>query len=265
MSYSHSFSPEFYWGEGSPKESDRPTNVADALASMSDREWDEMATEVFGVPGERLDIDTVMAKIEETDTVGDLSVPVDVWIDDEGWYTVDVYDEADEDELERREQEKEDRDMWADEHNKFMRDYMHPDNATPAKPQFPKKKSKLRAAVDYLKLGVWDEPAIQKDKYSEPMSLPESLGGSSDITSKDDPDDGPLRERRPRRNRDDSGQRPRRQRPERLRLDKDECPRKAFPFNNEDKEIREEGKVTENLPMAIEKLYVVEEDTKKRR
>jgi hypothetical protein len=91
MAYSHSFAPEFYGDVYEAAPSDRPTNVADALASMGEELWDEMAREVFNVPGDRLDIETVMAKIEETDTVGNLDVPVSVWIDSEGFYAVDVY------------------------------------------------------------------------------------------------------------------------------------------------------------------------------
>ncbi len=92
--YGHSFSPEFYGDVYSPEKKDRPTNVTDALASMSDEEWNEMAKEVFNVDGDMLGLDTVMSKIMETDTVGTLSPPVDVWIDEEGYYTVDVYEEG---------------------------------------------------------------------------------------------------------------------------------------------------------------------------
>jgi len=101
----------------------------------------------------------------------------------------------------------------------------------------------LKVAVDYLKLAVWDEPAIVKDKYSEPMSLPESLGGPSGQGSKDK--NRSIKERK--RDKSDS-----------------ECPRKAFPFKTEE-ESPKYGKVTENLPMAIETLYVVEEENKKKR
>jgi hypothetical protein len=40
-----------------------------------------------------------MNKIKETDTVGTLTPPVDVWIDEQGYYTVDVYDEPDDKKL----------------------------------------------------------------------------------------------------------------------------------------------------------------------
>jgi hypothetical protein len=35
----------------------------------------------------------VLERIKETDTCGDLRSPVDVWIDDEGWWTLDIYEE----------------------------------------------------------------------------------------------------------------------------------------------------------------------------
>jgi len=105
--YGHSFSPEFYGDVYSPEKKENPTNVADALASMGDEEWNEMAKEVFNVDGDMLDLDTVMTKILEVDTVGSLSSPVDVWIDEEGWYTVNVYDEGEENEDEFYTQEEE--------------------------------------------------------------------------------------------------------------------------------------------------------------
>lgn len=91
MVYSHSFSSDFYGDPYNCSKAKRPETVCDALASMPKRKWDRMAREVFNVPGDRLDVDTVLLKIIETDTVGHISVPVDVWIDDEGWHTVDVY------------------------------------------------------------------------------------------------------------------------------------------------------------------------------
>ena len=97
MAFSLSFSPEFYGDCYNAQPSDRPTTVADALASMSDEQWESMAQDVFGCSGEYLGIEDVMAEIEETDTCSDLSSPVSVWIDDDGYFTVDVYDERDDD------------------------------------------------------------------------------------------------------------------------------------------------------------------------
>jgi hypothetical protein len=92
-SYSHSFSPEFYGDPYNAQKSARPTNVSDAILSMSDPDWTDMAAEVFGIQPDRVDVEMVLQKIIETNTVSDLSAPVEVWIDPEGWYTVSVYDE----------------------------------------------------------------------------------------------------------------------------------------------------------------------------
>ena len=91
MAYSHSFTPRFYGNIYSASPSVKPDNLADAIASMDGETWECMAQEIFGVPADRLDLETVFLKAIETDTVGTLSTPVDVWIDDEGFYRVDVY------------------------------------------------------------------------------------------------------------------------------------------------------------------------------
>jgi hypothetical protein len=91
MAYSHSFTPDFYGDVYNAAPCDRPETVADALASMDRQLWDEMARDVFGVEGDKLDLETVMARIEETDTVSDFLTPVSVWIDADGYWTVEVY------------------------------------------------------------------------------------------------------------------------------------------------------------------------------
>jgi len=99
MVYSHSFSPEFYGDIYEPGEpTSRPTTVAQAIVSMKELErdrWDRMAEEVFGVYGEHLSEDVVLEKILETDTVSNLTSPVEVWIDEDGYYTLLVWDEQD--------------------------------------------------------------------------------------------------------------------------------------------------------------------------
>ena len=51
-----------------------------------------MAKDVFGVEHGNLDPRTVLEKVRETDTCSNLDSPVHVWIDEEGFYGVDVYD-----------------------------------------------------------------------------------------------------------------------------------------------------------------------------
>lgn len=70
-----------------------PVTVWQALLTMNDDVWAEMIREVFGCHVDYVDVDTVMEKIRETDTCTDLSSPVTVWIDQEGFYTVDVHDQ----------------------------------------------------------------------------------------------------------------------------------------------------------------------------
>lgn len=103
MSFSLSFSPEFFLAAGEPYDrSDlalnadgEPYSVYSAICVMADkrkRDWNHMASEVFGCKGEHLTPETVLDKIRETDTCGTLSNPVDVWIDPEGYFTVDVHE-----------------------------------------------------------------------------------------------------------------------------------------------------------------------------
>lgn len=98
MAYELSFSPEFFIGPHDLDGSidfdnlEEPTSVYQALMAMPEDKFAEMAREVFGVEPDLVDIDVVMQKIRETNTCGDLRSPVDVWIDDEGYFTVDVYD-----------------------------------------------------------------------------------------------------------------------------------------------------------------------------
>lgn len=96
MTYSLSFSPEFFC-DGDPdaiQPGPRPTSVYQAIVSMRSDTWAQMARNVFGVEPGRLDPWTVLEKVRETDTCGNLDPPVHVWIDEEGHFGVDVYDRA---------------------------------------------------------------------------------------------------------------------------------------------------------------------------
>ncbi len=103
MSYSLSFSEEFYTDETFPydtKKSKRPTNVYQAIISMPVSEVRQMAKDVFGIKEDRFGYwyhsesfgSDVLDKIRETDTCSNLDSPVRVWIDPEGNYSVLVYD-----------------------------------------------------------------------------------------------------------------------------------------------------------------------------
>jgi hypothetical protein len=103
MAFSLSFAPDFFKREGdddlTPENIESnigkgPTSCYQALLLKTEDQWNEIAREVFGLDnGDDLDCDTVIDKIRETNTCGDMGSPVDVWIDDEGYFTLDVYDE----------------------------------------------------------------------------------------------------------------------------------------------------------------------------
>lgn len=104
MSYELSFSPEFFLSEEEPYDradlavnsKGEPISVYSALCMMqkNDRNrWADLAREVFALSQpEYLNAETVLEKVQETNTCTNLSSPVEVWIDPEGTYTVLVYD-----------------------------------------------------------------------------------------------------------------------------------------------------------------------------
>ena len=59
----------------------RPTSIEEAVSQLSDETWDRIAREVFDCEPEYLNIETVLAKIEETNTCLNLDPPVKVCID----------------------------------------------------------------------------------------------------------------------------------------------------------------------------------------
>lgn len=101
MAYELSFTPDFFIGPhdlegGVPHDKERPTSVYQAILAMSDEDFEEMARDVFGCDPDFVDVDMVLSKIEETNTCRNLSSPVEVYIDEEGWWCVLVFDTADE-------------------------------------------------------------------------------------------------------------------------------------------------------------------------
>lgn len=105
MPYELSFSEDFFSGDGecdvySVPPSDRPTSVLQAIVSLPRELQVEIAREVMGANDPELYVESesfafdVLERVRETNTCGDLSSPVDVWIDSEGWYTVEVHDDV---------------------------------------------------------------------------------------------------------------------------------------------------------------------------
>lgn len=103
MSFSLSFSPEFFLAAGEPYDrvdlalnaDGEPYSVYSALCLMkekSKREWNTMAREIWNCPGRVLDPETVLEMLQETDSCAALSVPVEVYIDADHRYSVQVWE-----------------------------------------------------------------------------------------------------------------------------------------------------------------------------
>ena len=96
MSFSLSFSPEFFLGTDEPEmieRRDRPLSVLQAIVSLTEQQRAAIAREVFGCDEEALSDDLILRRVMETDTCTDLTSPVEVWIDDEGFHTLLVHDD----------------------------------------------------------------------------------------------------------------------------------------------------------------------------
>lgn len=99
MAYDLCFVEGFFFEEHDDHfggETNRPTSVYSAIKSMAalrPRDWQSMLEDVFpNVPPARVDVDMVMAKIRETNTCRNITNPVEVYIDREGWHSVTVYE-----------------------------------------------------------------------------------------------------------------------------------------------------------------------------
>lgn len=100
MAFDLSFSPEFFIGphdfDGVELDRERPTSVYQAVQAMSDEDFAEMTREVFNCAPDFVDAEMVMEKIQETNACRDLRSPVEVYIDEEGYHSVLVYDAREE-------------------------------------------------------------------------------------------------------------------------------------------------------------------------
>lgn len=94
MPYAPSFSEDFFI-DREPEEvqpSDWPTSVYQAILSMRQAKWNEIACEIFHVKPNHLDPTLVLDRIRQTNTCSNLENPVQVWIDEAGLYDLLVYD-----------------------------------------------------------------------------------------------------------------------------------------------------------------------------
>ena len=100
MSYELQFDESFFFAEGEPDDSsvpikEQPVSVWEAILAMKQNEpkkWEHMACEVFDMPSDLyLAESTVMDKIRETNSCSNLNSPVQVWVDEGGYFTLSVY------------------------------------------------------------------------------------------------------------------------------------------------------------------------------
>ena len=97
MAYALSFAWEFFWGDGSiaPEEiplSDRPTSVYQAILSLPDDQWISLARDVFDCSPDHVDPESILLKVLETNTCRNLDSPIEVLIDEPGFYTLLIHD-----------------------------------------------------------------------------------------------------------------------------------------------------------------------------
>ncbi|MDA1166429.1 MAG: hypothetical protein O3B13_25315 [Planctomycetota bacterium] len=95
MVFSLSFSPDFFLGTDERdliERSDRPLSVLQAIVSLTEQQRATIAQDVFGCEAEELSDDLILRHVMATDTCTDLTPPVEVWIDSDGFHTVLVFD-----------------------------------------------------------------------------------------------------------------------------------------------------------------------------
>ena len=101
MSYELSFTESFFTGDHEPGKTDKPTNLLEAIYNLSRKDRLELAKNVLGakdkrsamfmIDSESFDYDIVEAA-RQVNTCRDLASPVEVYLDEDGWHTVLVYD-----------------------------------------------------------------------------------------------------------------------------------------------------------------------------
>ena len=98
MSFELSFSPEFFLAEGEPYDGgpahgDRPTSVWGAIQKAMRNPVELRAlAEVLGCHGRFVTEEAVLEQVQKVNTCSNLSSPVEVWVDPEGWVCLKVYD-----------------------------------------------------------------------------------------------------------------------------------------------------------------------------
>lgn len=106
MAYGLSFAPEFFLAEGEPydrgdlatNDAGRPTSLYSAiLMALADSDRRPALLEILGVKEQHAPMDDTLAlelldRAQQVNTCGSLGPgAVDVWLDSDGWVTVEVW------------------------------------------------------------------------------------------------------------------------------------------------------------------------------
>ena len=101
MAYELSFSSDFYMlpgelydGADYPHGSE-PYSVLGAIRALGEDERAAIAREVFDIDPQYLTEETLLECVQDVNTCTNLSSPVEVWLDDKGAHTLDVYEAGD--------------------------------------------------------------------------------------------------------------------------------------------------------------------------
>src|SRR5262245_56304627 len=92
-----SFAESFFYGEGEgpydlPWPAKRPTTVCQALVSMPEDEFRECCEHLGLDPDGEAVVNDIIDVIRRTDCCDGYDSPVTVYIDEDGWFSVTVYD-----------------------------------------------------------------------------------------------------------------------------------------------------------------------------
>ena len=94
MPYGLSFTEEFF---GDPHierglDAEEPESVAEALAAVPEEEWGVMCRDLFpDADPEDIGVAEALELVRRTNTCSNLDTPVEVWIDESGYHTVEVW------------------------------------------------------------------------------------------------------------------------------------------------------------------------------
>lgn len=93
MAHALSFTDDFLLHDDAEaiRPSERPVSVYQAILGLQRDTWREIARDLFDLSADRLTSDMILARVIDTNTCANLDEPVEVWIDPNGEYFLNVY------------------------------------------------------------------------------------------------------------------------------------------------------------------------------